>query len=155
VRWVRPEGLHLTLAFLGDVEQERIEILSSTLGDAAQNNDSFNLRLAGCGVFPAPEKAKVIWVGTDQGTNELIKLKNMLDQKLLALGFEKEARAFKPHLTLGRVRYRLDQELIRNFLEREANFRTDAVSVNGFTLFESRLTAQGAYYYPLQVFNFT
>lgn len=154
MRWVRPEGMHLTLSFIGNVEQENLETLGKIIVDATKNTVPFRLNFAGCGVFPTQEKARVVWVGTDQGTTELKKIRNALDQQLTAIGFVQDSRPFKPHLTLGRIRYPLDPEVIGQFLEREALFQTDTEWIKNIILFESRLTAQGAHYNPLQVHDF-
>jgi RNA 2',3'-cyclic 3'-phosphodiesterase len=146
--------MHLTLSFLGDVRQETVEHLSGILSIAAKRCSPFYLNLSGCGVFPSPEKARVIWVGTKKGTIELITIKSTLDELLPGIGFETEKRIFKPHLTLGRFRYSLDKNIIATFLEQGKNFQTSAAMISKFVLFESQLTNYGAVYHPLQLFEF-
>ena len=102
VRWVRPDGIHLTLKFLGEVPQEGVEDLHSALGRAAKGGRSLPLALEGFGAFPTVERPRVIWAGIDADPGIEL-LQHQVEREFEPLGFAPEGRAFRPHLTLGRV----------------------------------------------------
>lgn len=104
VGWVKPENLHLTLKFLGQVEEARLEPISEAVASAACGYGSFRLTLGGLGAFPQPRAARVVWIGVPEGADLLAGLHARLEEKLEALGFPRETRPFSAHLTLGRVR---------------------------------------------------
>jgi RNA 2',3'-cyclic 3'-phosphodiesterase len=148
VRWVRPQGLHLTLSFLGDTEEKFCDPLNTVLKKVAAKANPFLLRLGGCGVFPNLRQPRVLWIGVKEGEETLLSIKKELDYNLEALGFLSEKRSYKPHLTLGRMRYPLEDKLISRFLEENGKFSSSTTIVSKLVLYESRLTAQGANYYP-------
>lgn len=148
MRWVRPEGFHLTLFFFGETGSDKIAQINLAMHKAASSMPPFKLSLAGSGVFPSPLNAKVIWMGVDEGEKELKSLKSALDLHLTETGFEPDKRLFSPHLTLARTRFPLAGNYINRFLKEENNFKTDSSLVTDLTLYESRLTQQGALYYP-------
>jgi 2'-5' RNA ligase len=104
VRWVRPESIHLTLKFLGDVEQKSIDRLNSAIQDASKRIDPFMVSICGAGTFPNDRRPRIIWVGVKEGIQKLELLVSNLEDCLSKLGFNKEEKRFRPHLTLGRVR---------------------------------------------------
>ncbi|MBM4236165.1 MAG: RNA 2',3'-cyclic phosphodiesterase [Firmicutes bacterium] len=149
VRWVKPQGLHLTLSFLGDTDEKSIVPLHKVLEKVAVTANPFQLMLGGCGVFPSFSKARVLWIGIREGEEALQRIKKELDYCLEGLGFVTEKRYYKPHLTLGRMRYPLEEELIRRSLDEFGAFSSSTTEISKLVLYESRLTAHGAYYYPL------
>ena len=104
VGWVKPEHLHLTLKFLGHVEEARLGPISEAVASAVCGYGSFRLTLGGLGAFPQPRAARVVWIGVPEGADLLAGLQARLEEKLEALGFARETRPFTAHLTLGRVR---------------------------------------------------
>ena len=104
VGWVRPENLHLTLKFLGHVEEASLKAIAEALESAALGYGSFRLAFAGLGAFPQPRAARVVWIGVSDGAQALAGLQARLEERLEPLGFPREARPFAAHLTLGRVR---------------------------------------------------
>ncbi|MBI2903295.1 MAG: RNA 2',3'-cyclic phosphodiesterase [Candidatus Methylomirabilis oxyfera] len=104
VGWVRPENLHLTLKFLGRVEQTRLLAIAEVIGSVARRSAPFRLVVGGLGAFPSPRAARVVWVGVPEGADSLAGLQARLEAELEPLGFAREERAFTAHLTLGRVR---------------------------------------------------
>lgn len=104
VRWVTPESIHLTLSFLGDTAPSTLEEVASGLDKVAANSPPFTLFLDQLGCFPNQRRPRVVWVGLKGEVEALGQLKEAIDQMLLPLGWEPEARAFHPHLTLGRVK---------------------------------------------------
>ena len=103
VRWVRPEGIHLTLKFYGEVEAAQLPGLQATLAQAVAGALPLALELNGLGTFPGPAKPRVIWVGLAGDLEPLGRLQRAVEEASRPLGFEPEARGFTPHLTLGRV----------------------------------------------------
>jgi 2'-5' RNA ligase len=146
VRWIRPEGMHLTLKFLGEVSPGRIEAIGSAMDNLTVRFSAFSIQVIGTGVFPPhPRSPRVIWTGLSE-TPELMELQKELDRTLENLDFPRETRTFRPHLTLGRVKSPRQLAPLLEHLNkhRQADFGT--VSVRALTLFESRLTPEGAEY---------
>ncbi len=104
IRWSRPENVHLTLKFLGDVDEESLDGLRTVLKDACAAHAPFEARLAGLGAFPSARRARIIWSGVGTGSEQLRSLAANIDVALSYSGFERETRPYEPHLTLGRVR---------------------------------------------------
>ena len=104
VRWIRPEGIHLTLSFLGDVDADLIPAISERLSDAAGKSGPFTLDLAGVGAFPSLRRPRVFWVGLSGETDRLRSLHSRVQGALSHVGFAPERRRFDPHLTVGRIR---------------------------------------------------
>lgn len=102
MRWIGPERFHLTLKFLGGVRPEMLPVLEKVIGRVASETDVFPLKLAGFGAFPTIRRPRVIWLGATPSP-ALRCLKQDLEWGLAAHGFEREIRAFHPHVTLGRA----------------------------------------------------
>ena len=103
VRWVRPEGIHLTLKFFGSVSDETADLLIPALESAAAGTGPIPLNCTGLGSFPSGRHAKVIWMGVESpGSLEL--LQDAVERACVPLGFPVEGRPFRPHITLGRVK---------------------------------------------------
>ena len=106
VRWIRPENVHLTLKFLGDVPEDDLHRIAGVLDPLRLRHEPFEARLSGFGGFPSAERARIVWAGIGEGSGALRALARDVDASLEALGFEREDRAYVPHLTLGRARGR-------------------------------------------------
>ncbi len=104
VAWVRPENLHLTLKFLGEVEETALGAVADAIRPVAAGHGPFRLAFAGLGAFPQPRTARVVWIGVGDGSEGLAELHARLQATLEPLGFQREGRPFTSHLTLGRVR---------------------------------------------------
>ncbi len=104
VRWTRPEGIHLTLQFLGETPAARQDTIRGALQQASQGHGPLALRAEGLGCFPNPSKPRVVWVGLTGDRPALEALQQAVEGALAPLGFPPEKRRFSPHLTLGRVR---------------------------------------------------
>jgi 2'-5' RNA ligase len=103
VRWVRAEGIHLTLKFYGEVPAGQVPALQASLRQAALGASPLQLELNGLGTFPNPARPRVVWVGIKGDLERLSGLQRAVEEAAIPLGFEPEARGFSPHLTLGRV----------------------------------------------------
>ena len=114
VRWVRPEAIHLTLKFLGEIDTAQVDPIQESLGRAAAEVPPFALSLAGTGCFPNPASLRVIWVGLEGELDVLRRLQERVDEEVhSALGLPRESRRFTPHLILGRVRDDVSSEARR------------------------------------------
>jgi len=153
VRWVRPAGLHATLAFLGDQPPEHVQRFGDALEAAGRGRAAIPVQVGGLGGFPSSKAARVVFVGVTDPTGGLLALHADLAARFAAAGFVDEERAFHPHVTLGRVRDgkvaidRLGSDLDRSDLALVAG------SVTRVVLFRSDLEPGGAVYTPLRVVN--
>jgi 2'-5' RNA ligase len=113
VRWVRPEGIHLTLKFLGDTTEEQVEQVKEALAHAAREVSPFQFTVGGVGCFPNTRQPRVVWVGLHEPTGALQRLRDAIEERVAPLGFPTEKRPFSPHLTLGRVQRRASKSEVR------------------------------------------
>jgi 2'-5' RNA ligase len=104
VKWVNPDGLHLTLKFLGNIPSKRVTEIINVIEEVTQGVSAFHLEISGLGAFPSLRQARVFWVGIGGEVDKLSKLQQNIDSALAVLGFAKEERPFVPHLTLARLR---------------------------------------------------
>jgi len=113
VRWVRPEGIHLTLKFLGNVPAGRIEEIKRALTQACAGFSALSLSVGRLGCFPRPQRPRVIWVGVQEETGSLKRLQKAIEGEMERLGFAPEGREFHAHLTLGRTQRRASSGDVR------------------------------------------
>lgn len=153
IKWVRPENIHLTLKFLGEVEEARIKEIIQRLKELGSQIKPFALRISGLGTFPGLKSARVIWAGIKEDTDELMKLAKMIEDGLITLGFPKENREFSAHLTLGRFRSNKNRnKLIRRLEETQIPQRLTQ-QIASIALFKSLLHPTGAVYQKLSEIN--
>jgi len=110
VRWVNPDGIHLTIKFLGDIAPEGVAGVTEAMGRAAAQVSPFQIRLWGLGTFPNERRPRVLWAGLEGDLPRLTELQEKTENELMALGYPKDRRSFNPHLTLGRVRDQLSEQ---------------------------------------------
>lgn len=103
VRWVRLDGLHLTLRFLGPTPEARVVDLAAAVDRTAAVSSSFGVRISGADAFPPTGRPRTLWLDLDVGTDELAALAGRLDDELATAGWERERRPFRAHLTLARA----------------------------------------------------
>ena len=104
VSWVKPETIHLTIKFLGDIPVKQVDPILHSLQKAVQGINAFSLKVEGLGVFPSQRNPRVVWVGISEGKESLQVLQPGVEKELATLGFSREKKKFNPHLTVGRVR---------------------------------------------------
>lgn len=104
LRLVRPEGMHLTLKFLGGVPRLQVQSIVDAVSGVALAHSSFTLTLGGVGVFPNRSSPRVLWVGVDGDLDPMLSLQRQIEGALATLGFPRDARGFSPHLTVARLR---------------------------------------------------
>ena len=149
LRAVRPEGIHLTLKFLGPTDTAQVEPVVAAIERVCQTHRAFDLVLGGPGAFPSPTSPRVLWTGVESPGSELIALQRDVEASLVGLGFPRDERRFSPHLTLARFREGTPVEDRRKAAE--ALFSTDVqpgtrMSVDGLNLIKSTLLPAGAVY---------
>ena len=149
VRWVRPESIHLTIKFLGEVPDDRLAALSAAVDEVAAGSESFELAVGGTGCFPPRGAARVLWAGLEEPTGRLAHCHQSCEQVMERLGFEPERRRFSPHLTLGRVRQGAGGGGLREAVSKLAGFDGVRQTVGELILFESQLRPDGAVYTAL------
>lgn len=152
VKWVDPKSIHLTLKFLGNIEQQQVSQIEEAISQASQGVSPFQLQLGGLGAFPSLGRPRVIWVAMTGEIERLVTLQKGIDQALVPLGFAIESRPFTPHLTLGRLRERASPEerkRIGELVKATQSEAAAAMEVTEIILMRSRLTPQGALYSPL------
>jgi len=151
VRWVAVERIHLTLKFLGNIDEEHIADISSAMAEAADQKKAFKLSLRGLGAFPSIRNPRVIWLGLDGWEENLLPLQNDLESRLEALGFQREEKPYRPHLTLGRVKSLKGRDDLVDLMERDREVDLGSFPVDRITLFRSDLRPSGPVYTPLAV----
>jgi 2'-5' RNA ligase len=146
IAWVPMAKQHLTLKFLGDVAEDRVDRVVALADRVARQHRAFSMQLGGFGAFPNFRRARVVWIGVEHEAR-LELLHHDLEVAAESEGFEVEGRAFRPHITLARVRTPMDVETARRLARaaRKIDFCA-AVDVGEITLFESRLAQSGASY---------
>lgn len=152
VRWVNPDGIHLTLKFLGDAPLTQLDTLKAKLDEAVQNSTPFTLEASGTGCFPNARKPRVVWVGVHGAEDQLMALRNSVEAQIAPLGYPTEDRAFSPHLTLGRVRQearREDVERLGDLIAHTTLKEVYAWQVRSAHLIRSELEPTGAVYTTL------
>jgi 2'-5' RNA ligase len=151
IRWVKPENLHLTLKFLGPVSEDKIASIADSLRRALRDVPRFSVLCSGLGVFPDIKRAKVLWVGLEG--NSIARLAETIEGALEPLGFAREKREFKPHLTIGRWREAARRaDALRQETDRGRNVELGASPMNEVILYQSALQPAGAVYTALKVF---
>lgn len=152
--WVSPGNMHLTLRFLGDVTADARARLIDLLEDAYQAVSPFPLHVQGVGVFPNVRRPNVIWAGVGPFEGPLETLQASAEAAARAIGLPGETKAFKPHLTLARVKQLDHPAALQNVLETEQAFSGGEFVVQGVSLLSSKLTPKGAVHTCLREFHF-
>lgn len=146
VRWVEPDQIHMTLKFLGEVRPERVDAVRAAVARVAAKTTPFTMHMGGSGAFPTTRRPRIIWLGAE-ASPELRCLKHDLEWELAPLGFEREVRAFHPHVTLGRARADARAGDFRGFEDLVAAMEYRAeITVRALDLMKSTLSAKGARY---------
>jgi 2'-5' RNA ligase len=154
IRWVRPEGIHLTLKFFGYIYDSDVANISDVVKNSVANMKALALNVRSLGAFPSVNRARVLWLGIDGDTDPLINLQIEIDQGLESFGFKKEDRPFRPHLTLARVKEPKGLIGLAETVEKKDDYVAGSFSVLGLTLFKSDLKPAGAIYTKLAHFPF-
>ena len=155
-RWLKPENIHLTLIFLGDVDPEMLEDISAAVVDTVRCHDPIRLAIQGLGVFPGIKRPRIIWTGMAGEVKILRELKSSLDRSLLkvnGLKFKPERRPFRAHLTLGRAKGRIDGRKLVTAMNRLQEVPSAPLIIDAIHVFKSDLQADGAVYTKVKSCN--
>lgn len=148
ISWVKTDNIHLTLKFLGDVSLELMQQVIEATKKAGVAIKPFDLEIKGTGFFPDSKRPRVLWVGCEENSGNLLKIHQNLDTFLSVLGFEKELRKFSPHLTIGRVKDQRKLGEIPHLLP-QISFKTEKFIVSEIIVMKSQLHPAGSIYTPL------
>ena len=149
IRWTRPEQIHLTLKFLGQVPDENISAICQAVSSIAALFDPFEFEVGHCECFPPQGPARVLWAGIQEGHEDVQALQEAIDVAMEQLGFAPDARRFQGHLTLARIRQAKVGRLAKTAMNKVDPFTLPAQEVANLTLYQSDLTQQGPRYTPL------
>ena len=154
VRWTRPEGIHLTLKFFGNISENDIANISGVVERNAVDVRPLTLNVSTIGTFPNPKRPRVVWLGISGTVERLSNLQKEIEEDLESIGFQKEKRAFRAHLTLGRIKLPKEVKGLSEIIQDEESYDAGSFKACGLTLFKSDLTPKGAVYTKLAYFPF-
>ncbi len=153
IKWIKPPGMHLTLKFMGDINEEKKAEVESVLKKIADRHRPFPLGFKGTGTFPPGKKyPRVLWIGIKEN-KPLLEIQSRLENELERLQYSREQRKYHPHLTLGRVKIPYHIESVLSLLEKNKERDFGDMTVNRITLFLSTLKPTGAEYTKLSEFE--
>jgi RNA 2',3'-cyclic 3'-phosphodiesterase len=152
ISWTKPEGQHLTLKFFGEISTKDVKNICSAVQKRIVPESNLNLEVETLGVFPDARRPRVIWCGVSGDVERLSVLQKKIDSDLAAIGFPREDRPFRAHLTLGRIKASHDLTGIHTALSRHGAFTAGEFICRKLILFQSKLSAQGAVYTKLAEF---
>jgi 2'-5' RNA ligase len=143
--WSRVENIHLTLKFFGNVEVKRIEKISAAAERVVKEFSTFQIEIGETGVFPRPSRPQVLWIGVSDPSGQLTALQEKFEDECAAAGFPKENRAYRPHLTIARLR---KPEGARSLAEAhlKMKFETIQIDLKQLVIFRSELSPKGSKY---------
>lgn len=148
-KWVNPKSIHLTVKFLGETPVSSLKEIEKKIEEIAKRHSSFSVAIDTFGIFPNLRSPRVLWVGSKEGTPEGDSFAQTLEETLEALGFKKEERPFKPHLTLARLRSLLNEKALSEFAEKYELPWKEILPCQTLIHYQSTLTPKGALYEPL------
>jgi len=154
ISWVRPEGIHLTLKFFGNIAQTDIVRISAAVGPVAARFAPLNLEVRRLGLFPDSRRPRVLWLGLEGDLSALKALQKDCDGELTHYGFSREDREFRAHLTLARIKSTKGLSGLDRLLTKGETYEAGRFQASGMTLFRSQLTPQGAIYSELGAYPF-
>ena len=149
VRWMKPGSIHLTLKFLGNILPEQVDEIAAAAAQLIRDEPPITLCTAGLGSFPSLRKPRVIWVGLQGEVDRLTKIQADLENTLETLGFAREGRGFRPHLTIGRIK---DRHRLQGLIEAMSTVELpefNSFDANEIILYKSDLRPTGAIYTKL------
>ena len=152
VRWARPESLHVTLKFIGELPADALPEATNRLA-SIRGPGPFSLQVRGAGCFPNERAPRVIWLGLESGP-ELSALASQVEEALLPLGIPKEKRPFAPHLTVGRLKVPARIPAVQEILRRQEPLDCGSFVAKEFCLYESQLASGGSVYRKIARFAF-
>ncbi len=145
VKWVDAKNIHLTVKFLGDTDSKLIEQIKNELTKIGKQFPVISCSINKVGAFPNLNKPRVYWIGIDLMNDDIFKLAESTDEAMSQLGYEKESRKFKAHLTLGRIKNSYELSDLNQYI---SNYNVEPIqlTINKMRLYKSTLTRQGPIY---------
>ena len=144
--WTRPEGIHLTLKFLGEVPEAKAQQIVQALDAAAKGIGKLSLTVEGTGTFPNAKNPRVLWIGVAGDIEKLTALQAAVEDAMERLGFEREARKFSPHLTLARIKFPKPRDNWQQVIEGIKDVKLGGFEAGQVSLMKSELKREGAVY---------
>lgn len=152
--WVKPEAMHLTLKFLGEIDDKKVVEVCNIVKEVSSGHRSFELDIENVGSFGG-RSARVLWVGTAQGSDSLSKLAEDIEEKLADFGFPKEQRKFSGHLTLCRIKNSNAGVRLAQIAEGYKDFKFGSAFIDAVTIYQSQLKPTGPEYTVLGRYELT
>ncbi|MGO8733698.1 MAG: RNA 2',3'-cyclic phosphodiesterase [Terriglobia bacterium] len=149
-RWTQPEGIHLTLKFLGEISEAKVKEVSESLKNLSRF-EGFAIGLKGFGFFPDVRRPRVFWTGVEAPAS-LSRIAEQVEEAMQRIGFAREDRVFQPHLTLARFKVPQPQPALQALLAQQGEEELGNFEVSEFFLFESKLSLRGAEYRKVERF---
>jgi 2'-5' RNA ligase len=146
LKWVRPQGMHLTLKFLGDIPAAFVTDVDQAMQCAVSGCGMLNLAVQGMGVFPGIKRPRVLWLGIGGELERLGELHRRLDAELERIGVARERRPFRAHLTVARVKGAVDARQLLEAVQAHGHYEPRSFAVRQMVLYQSDLKPQGAVY---------
>lgn len=157
VKWVNPRGIHLTLKFLGETQEQKIAQIQNSLGIISSRFSPFDIQIGNFGCFPHSRKPRVIWIGVQDMSGNLLKVHHEIEMEFRKIGFKAENRPFSGHLTLGRIKRNLDPSDRRTLISRIGEINIGDLgteTVEEICLIRSILKPTGAEYTQVGAYKF-
>lgn len=153
-RWIDPVSLHVTLKFLGSVEESRLSAVCAAVKEGAGNWQPISLCLHGGGVFPRPHDPRIFWAGLAGNVTALKQLANEIELALKDIGFPRENREFRPHVTVAKPKgERSSKEDTNRFCKLIENYQSPMFDISSISIVRSQLTSTGARYAVLETID--
>lgn len=147
VKWVEPENMHITLLFLGEVNDRDIVDICDSVAEVCQEHAPFAMTIESVGAFPTSRRPRTLWMGVGEGKQELTALHDALEPPLLDLGcYRREGRSYTPHLTLGRVKSDRPSDELATALAKHTDWHGGQTLVREVLVMSSELTSDGPTY---------
>lgn len=146
VKWVEPANLHVTLVFLGEVDDREIPTVCGLITTALDASAAFTIQVERLGCFPNERRPRIVWIGVGSGAAELVALHDRIEQAVVDLGFRREERKYTPHVTLGRVKSDESSSQLAPSIRQHGNWQGGEVPVREIHVMGSELTSRGPLY---------
>ncbi len=146
VKWVEPENLHVTMLFLGEVDEREIPKVCGIVAEISDQHSAFLMSVESAGCFPNPRRPRILWVGVAEGSQPLCAIHDALEIPLQELGYRREERKYTPHITLGRVKSDRSAEQLAAALAKQVGWKGGEILVRELHVMSSQLTPQGPVY---------
>jgi 2'-5' RNA ligase len=155
ISWTRSQGNHITLKFFGNIDQDDVKNICAIMKKQVASVPTLSLNVEKIGAFPDARRPRVLWLGTAGDIEKLAALQTRIERDFEGIGFPRENRPFRAHLTLGRIK--IPQEImgISEALHKHNDFIVGKFNCSEIILFQSKLTREGAIYTKLEKFYFS